>query len=110
MVTCRYDIPESSRPHRVPDVRQAREPGVPQDVLHHGGQVVLSQLVDGEAPEGAVVGIHEARGVDVIPTVPVRQGWDESSGVLGRTKRTNPKWICIWFGDTKYLYRWQPCC
>ena len=56
----------------MPDVSQAREPGVPQDVLHHGGQVVLSQLVDGEAPEGAVVGVHEARGVDVIPTVPVR--------------------------------------
>ena len=36
------------------------------------------------------------------------QGWDISSRVSGRTKRTNPIWFCIWFGDTKSLYRSQP--
>ena len=55
----------------MPDVGQARLPGVPQDVFHHGGQVELPQLVDGEAPEGGIVGVHGARGVDVVPTVPV---------------------------------------
>ena len=55
----------------MPNIRQAWPPCVPQDVLHHGGQVVLSQLVDGEAPEGGIVGVHEARGVDVVPAVPV---------------------------------------
>ena len=30
------------------------------------------------------------------------QGCDVSSRVSGRTKRTNPIWICIWFGDTKF--------
>ena len=30
------------------------------------------------------------------------QGCDISSRVSCRTKRTNPIWICIWFGDTKF--------
>ena len=36
-----YFIPEGSRAHRMPDVRQAWLPRVPQNVVHHGGQVVL---------------------------------------------------------------------
>ena len=32
----------------------------------------------------------------------IMQGCDLSSHVLVRTKRTNPIWICIWFGDTKF--------
>ena len=30
------------------------------------------------------------------------QGCDVLSRVSGRTKRTNPIWICIWFGNTKF--------
>ena len=30
------------------------------------------------------------------------QGCDVSSRVSGRSKRTNPIWICIWFGETKF--------
>ena len=30
------------------------------------------------------------------------QGCDVSSRISGQTKRTNPIWICIWFGDTKF--------
>ena len=33
---------------------------------------------------------------------PPLQGWDVSSHVSVRTKRTNTIWICIWFGNTKF--------
>ena len=32
------------------------------------------------------------------------QGCDALSHVSGRTKRTNPIWICIWFGYTKFAF------
>ena len=76
---CNPIIPESRGPHRVTDVRQAGHPSFPEDVLHHGGQVVLSQLVDGEAPERRFVGVHP----EVTPAVPVAPEVAEPHVVAG---------------------------
>ena len=40
--------------------------------------------------------------VTVTPRYDFSQGCDVSSHVSGRTKRTNPIWICIWLRDTKF--------
>ena len=37
-----------------------------------------------------------------LPCLGSSQGCDVWSHVSGLTKRTNPIWICIWFGDTKF--------
>ena len=35
---------------------------------------------------------------------------DVSSRISCRTKRTNPIWFCIWFGDTKFAITVEPAC
>ena len=45
-------------------------------------------------------------GILVFPVIllsrTISQGCDVLSHVSGRTKRTNPIWICIWFGHTSF--------
>ena len=41
---------------------------------------------------------RSVRPIKALPKV----SCDVSSHLSGRTKRTNPIWICIWFGDTQF--------
>ena len=62
----------------------------------------------GQSGEGAVRMAGQAQVVDGARNTGTAgkylgiQGCDVSSCVSGRTKRINPIWICIWFGDTKF--------